>query len=136
MEFSDLRKKYLSEKNEKERFKLLLTESEKKQSIADSQLKHSEFLIKKLVDASRDAISEFNELRQRYVAEVDKRKKAEQQYQQLTIRAQPRSSQKGSVDQLEQELANLRIQLSDTLNEFDQHKVCLIKIYLIISAKL
>jgi chromosome segregation ATPase len=123
LEFSVIRKKYVSATDEVERLKGSLAESEKKLSVMDSQLKHSQFIIKKLVDASRDAISEFNELRQRFANEVDRRKEIEQQYQRLLIQTEPISTARTGAQQLEDELATLRVQLRDTLMEFEQHKV-------------
>jgi chromosome segregation ATPase len=123
LEFSVIRKKYVSATDEVDRLKGSLAESEKKLSVMDSQLKHSQFIIKKLVDASRDAISEFNELRQRFANEVDRRKEIEQQYQRLLIQTEPISTARTGAQQLEDELATLRVQLRDTLMEFEQHKV-------------
>lgn len=154
LEFAELRKNHNNSLEEIERLRLEVETVKQEKLTVENQLNHAEFLVKKLTEASRDAISEFKDLKERYVQEVERRKAAEQLNHELklqqeawssnnnnnsnTIRSLTKSpsglsSRQHPQEDKSKELAIMKVQLEDTLAAFNEFKVRLLMIYYSIS---
>lgn len=135
-EFNDLKEQYAELSQENDYLRDQMKDLEGKNRSLEVKYNDKSTALKQIVKVSKAAVQEFNELKQRYTDEVERRQSAETALYELQAKVQNQNIAQKSTHEvsektvgvavpgttLEKELAKMKVQLQDTISEFQKFK--------------